>query len=423
MKLINHTLSYLAVVLFLVIGIWAVIFYFKMLTEIYDSIDDGLENAKLLILENVVRDSTTLHKTAFGESNYAIRELMVSEAGEIRDTYFDSTLYMRNEDENEPVRILRTAFHAPNKRFYELVIFSSMVEEDDLIEDLLYAIIVLYLVLLVSVLLINNVLLKKVWKPFYTLLAELKTFRLGSHTAFTAPITEVSEFKELNNTVEALLSRNIETFNSQKQFIENASHELQTPLAISINKLELLLEKNSFDVNQVAYIASIITMLERLTRLNKSLLLLSKIENKQFSETSNINLNTLVKTMLESFRDLSDFKSVIVEVTEHDTNYVKMNADLAEILISNLLKNAIIHNVEGGKVLIVIGRSDLLIKNTRTGGALDNARIFNRFYKNSDKKDTTGLGLSIVKSITDLYGISISYSSEDGHVFKIKTAQ
>src|SRR5690606_8728077 len=131
------------------------------------------------------------------------------------------------EEDYEPVRILKSAFRATNGKYYQLQVVSSMVEEDDLMEDLLYYILWLYIILLVSILLINNVLLKKIWKPFYKILERLQHFNVESPDSKVVPETKVTEFKMLNESVSALLDRTIVTFNSQKQFIENAAHELQ----------------------------------------------------------------------------------------------------------------------------------------------------------------------------------------------------
>lgn len=419
MKLLNHTLSYLSVALLLVIGVWAFVFYINMLDEIYDSIDDGLANSKILIIDKVKTDTTLIHKTTFMESNYAIHEISQVNATPYKDVYMDSVLFMQNESDYEPVRILKTAFRAQNGKYYELDIVSSMVEEDDLIEDLLYAILWLYLILLVSVLLINNVLLKKIWRPFYAILDKLKNFELGSREELPIIKTHVQEFNDLNETVSSLLKRTIDTFNSQKQFIENASHELQTPLAISINKLELLTEKNSMTDGQLEEVGGIIQSLERLTRLNKSLLLLSKIENRQFSEAADVNFNALAERLVSDFSDLSAFKSVKIVIEQQDALVEKMNPELASMMLSNLLKNAIVHNHEGGVVTLKISSSVIMFENTSDTLPLDDAQVFTRFYKNSSSPTSTGLGLAIVKSIADYYNLIVRYEYDGKHKFYI----
>src|SRR5688572_6208852 len=380
-----------------VIGVWAFVFYINMLDEIYDSIDDGLGNSKILIIEKVKTDSTLIYKTDFMESNYAIHEISETRAANFRDIYMDSVLYMLNESDYEPVRILKTAFRAENGKYYLLQIVSSMVEEDDLIADLLYASILLYVILIASILIINNVLLRRIWKPFYNILAKLKGFRLESDQSFPAIKTNVTEFNDLNETVSDLLQRTINTFNSQKQFIENASHELQTPLAISINKLELMAEKNSFTDEQLHELSSVVQSLERLTRLNKTLLLLSKIENRQFTDEIPIDFNELAERVAAAFSDLADFKSVTISVSQEETLKYAMNTELAEIMLTNLLKNAIVHNQDGGTVAVKVNGSGISIENSSDTPRLDESQIFQRFYKISSSKSSTGLGLAIVK--------------------------
>ena len=419
MKLLNHTLSYLSVAFFLVIGIWAAIFYFNMLDEIYDSIDDGLENSKILIVQKAQEDSTIIHRTNFMESNYAMHEIKPDHAHRFRDQYLDSTLYMVNEEDYEPVRILKSAYRAQNGKYYELHVVSSMVEEDDLVEDLFYSIVWLYVILLASILIINNLILKRVWKPFYQLLERLKKFRVESPDPPVAIKTNVTEFQMLNDSLNTLLERTIATFNSQRQFIENASHELQTPLAIGINKLELLAEKKTITPDNLQEIGAVIQSLERLTRLNKTLLLLSKIENRQFPEQKPVNLNEATDQMIAELSDLAEYKTVQVTSIHQATLLHKMNPELASIMIGNLLKNAIVHNIPGGTVTITVGSSKITVENTATNLALDATQIFKRFYKNNSTSTSTGLGLAIVKSIADYYGFTIDYSFNGKHSFHI----
>ncbi len=420
MKLINYTLLYTSIALFFIVGVWATIFYVNMLDEIYDSIDDGLANSKLLIIQKAQNDTSLVYKNQFGESNYSIRPVSEKIALATYDQYKDTLIYMDNEEDHEPVRLLTTTFSVTGNKFYELKIISSMVEEDDLMEDLFYSVLWLYVILIASVLVVNNVVLRKVWKPFYQLIEHLKSYRLDKGNSPSTVQTSVKEFKLLNETITALLDRNLETYNSQKQFIENASHELQTPLAISINKLELLAEKSGVSEEQVKTIGNVIESLERLTRLNKSLLLISKIENKQFAAEEEVSLNDITKKIMNDFMDLAEFKEVDLVYSEEGNLVKRMNKDLAEILISNLLKNAIVHNVKGGVVEIAVNKNSFSISNTGSRKALNQDKLFSRFYKESEEKGTTGLGLSIIKAILDLYRGSVAYTFSDKHSLLIR---
>lgn len=419
MKLLNHTLKYLSITLFVIISIWAAIFYINMLDEVYDSLDDGLDNYKILIIKRAQEDSTILTKNTFAESNYEIREIAEKEALSRKDIHADTLMYTLNEEDFEPFRMLSSAFTL-NSRYYELKVISSMVEEDDLIEDLLYSLIWLYIAMIASILIVNNFLLKKTWKPFYQLLDQLKQFKLGKDPVIVPAETQVKEFKELNEAVSLLISRSLEAYNGQKQFIENASHELQTPLAISINKLELLSEREDVNEENLIAIGQVIQTLERLTRLNKSLLLLSKIENKQFQENELVHINTIFKNLIEEFRDFADYKNVSLTLEENGQLNASMNKNLAEILITNFIKNAIVHNVSNGFVKITVNSSSFTISNSGSDKALDQDKIFLRFQKKSNEKNTTGLGLAIVKAIANLYGLSVAYSFDKVHHMTVR---
>lgn len=417
MKIVNYTTSYLAVFLLLLITVWAGVFYYAMLDEIYDSIDDGLDNQKGLILQKVKKDSTILYKTDFDEGDYSITGIEPVEAREFYDEYLDTSMYMQNEQDYEPVRMLRTVF-SHNNRYYQMQVITSMVEEDDLFSELLYAIIWLYTGLIATILLLNNLLLKRIWRPFYHLLRQLRHFRLEQPLIETRK-TNIEEFRLLNEAVAKMIRSNVDSYNSQKYFIENASHELQTPLAISINKLEALAASGKFSGAESQLLASALDNLERLTRLNKSLLLLSKIENKQFVSTVPVNINILVKKLIEDFEDQLAYREISISVKEEDEASLMMNEDLSLVFFTNLLKNAIVHNHAGGNIEIIIRKNSFEISNTGQDQPLDESRLFTRFHKERQSSTSTGLGLSIVKAIAGLFGFKISYHYEGRHIMRV----
>lgn len=418
MKLLNYTTSWFALILFLILSAWAVIFYFNMLDEIYDSMDDGLENQKLLVIQKASKDDSVLQRKEFEDGYYKVQETTFQRVKGFKDVYLDTLIYTQNEEDFEPFRMLRTAFHY-NGKYYELRLITSMVEEDDLISDLLFSLIFLYMGLLACILLLNNLLLKKIWGPFYYLLEKLKSFRLDDPKPTEIPKSRINEFQLLNGAVEKLLQSNIQTYNNQKKFIENASHELQTPLAISLNKLESMINNHSLKEEELHTLSGVIDNLERLTRLNKSLLLLSKISNNQFSGISKINLSQLVEKAVEAFADLAAHKNIQISYNKKELCLQKMNPDLAEVLINNLIKNAIAHNHPGGIVNIEVHEDSLKIENSGNTTPLDDKKIFERFHKGEGSINSTGLGLSIAKAITDLYAFTIQYSYQERHIMII----
>lgn len=419
MKLLNHTLLYLSASLIFILSIWAVVFYFSMMDEVYDSIDDGLENYKMLIIKKATRDSTLLRKNSFDESNYAIRSIPRELALQATEDFRDTSMYMEYEEDYEVVRMLTTYFSTRDGQYYELKIITSMVEGEDLVGDLLHALLWLYVAVIASAFIINNRVLRKIWRPFYQLQHELRGFKLGEDKSFNPPQTKVTEFRDMNDTVAELLRANIAVFQQQKQFIENASHELQTPLAIAINKLELLLEQLRGDDAQ--QLANAIHYLERMTRLNKSLLLLSKIENRQFAASERIDFNARLRQQVDDFSELLHYRGIEVEIIEEADLKWFFNADLADVLITNLLKNAIVHNHDGGHIRIMVKGRGFEIANTGSTQPLDVEKMFARFYRSSENSTSTGLGLAVAKAIAQLHRADLTYRFEGGlHCFAFR---
>jgi len=413
MKLLNHTLKYLAIILPLIVGIWAALFYFNLVDEVEDSLDDGLDNNKMLIIQQAHSDSTILLNNEFNERNYAIRKIDRDQALSMRDTYSDTLIFVINEQDFEPYRLLKTAFRVQDQ-YYELQVISSSLEKDDLTEDILYSIIWLYIILLLSVLIINNLVLRKIWSPFYQLLSKIGQFSLDKNPMITSTPTNVKEFKELDERVVRLAEQSAATYSSQKQFLENAAHELQTPLAISINKLELLSEHEDIPQKHLETIGSITNQLQRLTRLNKALLLLTKIENRQFAMQEKVQINPLIRQLVEQFEDLATSKNIQIQLVEVGELVLTAHPDLISILISNLIKNGLVHNISGGQVKVLITEDSFSVSNSAQGAALDPKLIFRRFQKFTSDSQRVGLGLAIVKAICDACNLQVDYSWSNG---------
>lgn len=423
MKLLNRSILHLMTYLLLIVSLWSVIFYFNMLDEIKGSVDEELENYKRQIVFKAEKDPTILQQRTFDEGFFSVNKISEEEALSFKDIYEDTEIYAQDADDEapelEPVRILTTVFEQ-NGSFYQLKIFNNMVEEDDLVKELLWDAAGLYILLIFSILFINNFVLKRLWKPFYELLDELKNYRLGISKSLPNVETKTKEFSDLQDAVTTLLQYSEKSYEQQKEFIGNASHELQTPLAIAISKLELLIEKENFTEDQAEKIAEIMEIIERLVRLNRSLLLLTKIENKQFFDDHEIKVNDIVEKNIEDLSDIAEFKEVEIIFSENSELLVKADAALINIIVSNLLRNAIFHNIKSGKVEVKIDAKKLSVLNTGTDHSLNHEKIFTRFQKSEEHQSGSGLGLAIVKAIAELYDFSVSYDFKNGlHEFSV----
>lgn len=421
MKLLNYTSRYLAVLLLPLISVWAVLFYYALLDEIYDSLDDGLENQKFLMVERAAQDPSILsqHDPEFKKHVYNFTRIDASTYQNFQESYRDTLMYMLNEEDYEPVRIYESAVRF-GEEHYKLKIITSMVEEDDLVQDLAVYLLALYVLLVASILVLNNLLLRKIWKPFYHLIAQLRSFKIEKNTPVHTGETRIEEFKILNETVDKLIRKSTDSYSNQKQFIENASHELQTPIAISINKLELFLENNSLTEAQVADVATVLENLDRLTRFNKSLLLLSKIENHQFHAEEQVDLNALTRHIVADFEDLIEHKKMKITCQEQGALVYGMNEDLAIILLTNLIKNALVHGSQKHTVKIKITPKAWQIENFGPTKAIPSELLFSRFKSAGHKERSTGLGLAIAKAIAEKYHLRLDYSFEGAHRFILR---
>lgn len=422
MKLLNYTNRKLALFVFLLIGIWGVFFFFALHHEITDETDDMLCSYRDIFIKNALRDPDLLnssYETTF--DRYAIRPISDEEAEHYEELFYDIETYFPDDDEHIPLRVYKSIFRALDQRYYELEISMSTMERKDMLETLLTYLIVLFVLLLLLIVIGNRIILKQSFKPLLKLLDWLNSVVPGKTVPALENKTKIEEFKQLNKAAYAMSLRSLKSYEIQKQFIENASHELQTPLAVALNKTEMLAQNENMSEQELSEIDAIYKALNKAGKINKSLLFLSRIENEQFSEKKEININRLLRELSEDFIEIYADKNIDFQLTEESQLTILLNENLAQTLISNLLKNAFVHTLKNGEINILIGNSTLKIENSGEK-ALEGERIFERFYRAAESKNenSTGLGLAIVKSIADANNIAIDYQFRDKHVFLLK---
>lgn len=421
MKLSNHLTIRLSVFFILIFSIWAIIYFYLQMKEIHDGIDEGLNNLRQEFILKANESPEFIHNMEkYDPLNMIIERATSEEAVGLKESYTTTKVYFPTEEEEEEVRMLTTAFYCESdNQYYIIKFFTSNVENDDLIESMLVLLIILWVTLALTLIIASKVIIQKGNKPFYKLLKNLEGFHLDKTQAIDFPQTDISEYVYLNSTIKTLLEENVRIFNEQRAFIENASHELQTPLAIVISKLELFINQQGLTKEQIEEVSSMLNSLNRMKRLNNNMLLLSKIRNKQYADSEEVNINDITKEILENFDGLIQHRELLLEMEDNGQFMVRMNVDLAHIMISNLIKNAIIHNIKGGKLKIVISSDSFTIINSGEYFADSGANIFRRYYTHSSDSKSSGLGLSIVKSIVDVYNLNIGYKFDELHIITI----
>ncbi len=423
MKLLRYTHFNLSFLLFLLLGGWGTFFYYTVIDEVMDETDDALANYRDIIVGKILADSTLLDTEDKIIHSYSIRPLTTEEVEHYRDRYYDGTVYIETEDEYEPVRIMKSCFMATDLKYYELELRLSTLERDDLIAAIFKYLVALYIALLCCIIFSTRLILKSVFRPLDRLLEWLENVSPGHPAPYLNPDCRIREFRTLNRAALEMHERAEKAYREQKEFIENASHELQTPLAVINGKLELLAEHENLDEEELKNIDDMFRSLHRAIQLNKSLLLLSRIQNRQFEEVTEVDMNPHVRKILELLSDLYEEKELDYHLSDTEDCRIRMNESLAHTLLTNLIKNAIIHSPEHGRVDILIHSTRIEIVNDGNQ-ALDERQMFKRFYKgHSGQKESTGLGLSITQSIADLYHLSLTYYHDGRHHFVLKVAK
>lgn len=421
MKLLSYTYRKLALLLFLLMAVWGVLFYYAIIDEVVDETDDTLENYGEILMESALHDPSILETEGSLMSFYKFTPISEEEGRHYRQVFYDATVYIELEDEDEPVRVMCTAFRMPDGQYYELKLMISILERDDMVEAMLWYLGALFLLFLICTSIGIQLVLKGVFRPLHRLLDWLHCIQPGKEVPPLDNPTKIREFRQLSDAALDMGNRIYKAYEEQKQFIENASHELQTPLAIVRGKVELLAESEGMTEQQMEQLDEIYATLGRAVKLNKSLLLLSRIENGQYTEMEDVSVDEILDELLPDLMDIYEHKQVrLIRKREEQPFIIRCNHSLAQILVSNLVKNSLLHNREGGELQVLTTPTSLVIKNTGDV-PLDGEKLFRRFYHGMDgKKDSTGLGLAIARSIALSSSLKLTYEWQDGmHTFRL----
>lgn len=420
MKLFHNVMLHVSAASVVVMTAWAVLFYWAIIAEVNDEVDDSLEDySENLIIRYL--NGEVMPSLNNGSNNqfymYDVSEEYAKTYPQI--SYRDEMVYIDEKLEYEPTRILMTIFKT-DSGYKELVVYTPTIDKIDLQQSILGWIIALYVGIILILLLLNMWIFRRNMKPLYALLSWFNNYKIGSGNTPLSTKQNITEFKNLYQAVTMSVDRNEKLYEQQKLFIGNASHEMQTPLAICLNRLEMLMEDENLTEKQMEEIAKTHKTLENITRMNKSLLLLCKIENGQYADVKDISVNSMIHQYTDVFSEVYAYKNITVSLSETSSLQMRINESLAVMLVSNLLKNAYLHNSDNGRIEVVIKDKGFMVTNTGKN-ALDSSKIFTRFYQGSKKEGSTGLGLALVYTICKANNINIVYEFKDGmHVFEVK---
>ncbi|MFT4031237.1 MAG: HAMP domain-containing sensor histidine kinase [Siphonobacter sp.] len=385
--------------------------YFLVKLLIYDEVEGRLLTEKRDFLAYVKH-------FPFTKNSYFVENKIEVDPGNLpahfTETLKDTLIQDRYTKEFIPYRQL-TFYSNVNNTMHRISIRKSLIQTHRLIEAITVTMITFLGLLMLGTFWFQGRLSGKLWQPFYDTLARVKLFQLSRGTPLElAPTQEITEFSELNEVLQKMSNQILLDYYHLKEFTENASHELQTPLAIINAKVEQLFQSEGLTKDQSRWIQSIYSASRRMSRLNQGLLLLAKIENRQFQEVKEVNLTEEFVERLTDMDEMLTHKQIQLEISIQAPFVTPLSPVLAESLVTNLISNAIKHNVAGGSITLFSTEDLLCLKNTGEPLQLHNPKeLFSRFKKESDS-DSAGLGLAIVQQICESYQLSIEYTETEG---------
>jgi len=387
-------------------------YYFLLQYVLKDQLDDTLRVEQVEIQDFIQTNHSLPPATTYKDQRIEFKR-----SDKVFPQSFRTlTLYNDDEKENELSRQLVFTVEV-NGQYYVATVTKSQEDTEKIIAVIL--LITLGLIILLSMLLFfaNRFLVKRLWKPFQTTLSSIKNFDLNAPSAIKTEKTVIHEFNELNENISMMTEKVVKDYLSLKHFIDHASHEMQTPLAVINSKLDILIQDPVLNEKNLQDLQCIYDAVDKMSKLSQSLLLLARIENNQFSEKQEVDIMVVTKNIIQELEEWISEKSLTVSNKIGDLK-VNMNRQLANTLITNLLINAIKHSRRQETILLSSGKNIFTISNPGTQ-ALDRDRIFDRFWK-SEYSDGTGLGLAIAKQICDHYGFLLQYDFREGsHYFSI----
>ena len=421
MKLLYKITLTLLVPLSLTIGIWGWLSYRTMSKKIHADTDLILKSYSSDIILRLLSGKELPERFNGAYNTYYIKSLTPEEAAESPAVeYGEAEAFLKSQEDFASSRIRSQIFQDNEGNFRKITVSLPTFEQDMLIEHVFWWTMLLFIVLLASVLAIGLVLLNYNMKPLYRLLDWIDRYEPGVQGSKVPSDTDIVEFRKLASAIEHAVTRFETQYEERKIFIGNASHELQTPLAVCSNRIEMMLEHPDMTEALAEEMIKVHRSLSGLIRLNKTLLLLSKIENGQFPQTAYVDMNALAKESIELHQEIYDHKNIAAEIDGKDRFVHRIDEQMASVLIGNLVKNAFLYTPSGGTINVTMWKTGFSISNT--GNApLDKDKVFRRFYQPSGRKEgATGLGLALAYSVCMNNGMDITYDFiNDRHIFSI----
>ncbi len=417
MKLLTKSTLLIATLSLFLFFIMGVIFFQVLKNMSLSNLDRELGDLKEIVVDYLADYDGLELRTIPGIDSIWIQAVGDNVQGE--DIYEDTLMLDPNDEQFRTFRYLQFRYEKENSH-YLVKIYKSTTPTDKLVERVTLMITLMVILFLTGVFILNRFIFASLWKDFFEAIEKLKRFETTKEPVILGD-QDIQEFDELKRVLEVMTRRLANDYKELREYTDHTTHELQTPLAVIKSKTELLIQSKNLGAEEMKCLEAINTSVHQLSRLNSTLTLITRIENRQFTETEEIKLTELLERHLNLLQDYSQLKGIKIEKKYRDEGRVLlMDQGLADLMIGNLLKNAIVHNQESGTIVLETRADSLIIRNDGPPLTFSQEELFTRFVRDNRRSGNFGLGLSLVKKVCENYGFKINYSFDNQrHTFTI----
>ena len=413
MKLVTKTNRYYLIFFVLLFPLMIGVDYYVIQYAVIKEVDEILENESERIIFH-------LHeKGELPSSNYVFDTALLNEDFPASNKFNDTLIYDGYTKKLIPYRTYKFTVLVDSQRI-KISIKHILMEMNELIIWLFISTTMIIFLVVTGLFIINQGIYKWAWKPFFERLSELKNYNIAKKEPVRLEASNISEFEELNEIVTALMNQVKKDFQNLKEFNENISHEIQTPLTIIRNKMVMLLDSKNLDEHEFQRVHAVYQEVNKLSKISKSLTLISRIENQEYKSLDTVEIPTIIDNIVRNMEEMINFKNLKINMSLEPVT-VECDQILANILFTNLIKNAVQHNQQGGGYISMsLTQDKFVITNTGQISDVSTAQLFNRFQKGNSETDSLGLGLSINQKICEIYGFQLDYNCQaEIHTFSL----
>jgi len=410
MKLLTKSTLLIATLSLFLFFIMGVIFFQVLKNMSLSNLDRELGDLKEIVVDYLSDYDEMEVRSIPGIDSIWIQAVL--EHAQTEDVYEDTLMLDVKDEQFRTFRYLQFNY-AKEDNLYLVKIYKSTTPTDKLVERVTLMITLMVILFLTGVFILNRFIFASLWRDFFEAIEKLKRFETTKEPVILGD-QDIEEFDELKQVLEVMTRRLSNDYKELKEYTDHTTHELQTPLAVIKSKTELLIQSQNLGEDEMKCLEAINTSVHQLSRLNSTLTLITRIENRQFTEKEEIGLTGLLEQHLELLQEYIELKGIRIEKDYQDQGRIlEMDQGLADLLVGNLLKNAIVHNLEGGTIVLETRPGSLIIRNDGAPLAFSQEELFTRFVRDTRRSGNFGLGLSLVKKVCENYGFKINYTFDN----------